>query len=110
MILRVVAVILVFLILGVHFLREGNLTLMFICFFVPFLLLIKRRWSLIVIQVCTYGGGFVWLYTMVLLVQERMLLGSSWVRMAVILSVVAMFTGITGALLHASFIEERYPR
>jgi hypothetical protein len=110
MILRVVALILAFLILGVHFLRQENLALMLFCFLVPFFLLIKRRWSLIVIQVCAYGGVFVWLYTMVLLVQERMLLGSSWVRMTVILSVVAMFTGITGALLNASLIQERYPR
>jgi hypothetical protein len=110
MILRVVALIVAFLILGVHFLRQGNLALMFLCFLVPFFLLIKRRWSLIVIQVCAYGGVFVWLYTMVLLVQERMFLGSSWVRMAIILSVVAMFTGVAGALLHASFIQERHPR
>ena len=110
MLLRVIALTLAFLILAGHFLREGNLILMFLCFFVPFLLLIKRRWGLIVVQLFAYGGVFVWLYTMVLLVQERMLLGSSWVRMAIILSVVAMFTGVTGALLHASFVQERYPR
>ncbi len=108
MILRVVLIILSSVLLSAHFLREGEILLTAAYLFLPLLLLIKRRWVLIVLQIFTYGGVLVWFYTLYVLINERMSLGIPWVRMAIILAVVIIITLISGLLLNSKVVKEKY--
>lgn len=110
MIIRLTLLILSFLILAAHFSRADNLVLMILCLLVPALLFIKRRWVLLVIQILLYFGVLVWIHAIIQIASERINLGQSWLRMAIILSIVALITGVSGLLLNSNVIKERYPR
>jgi len=63
MILRIVPLVIASLLLAAHFLRGGSLGLMVVTVLAPLLLLIRKRWSLIVVQLSAYAAAAVWLYT-----------------------------------------------
>lgn len=108
MVLRLVPLLVAALLLGAHFLRVGNLGLMAVSVLVPFLLLIKRRWSLIVVQLLAYVGTVIWIQTTIMIVQERLARGMPWVRVVIILGVVALFTAWAGWLLNSAVVKENY--
>lgn len=110
MILRVVLIILTYILLSAHFLREGEMVLTVFYLFIPFLLFIKKRWSIIIVQIFTYGGVLVWFFTLYILINERMALGIPWVRMAIILGVVIIFALISGLLLNSPVVKEKYKK
>ena len=98
------------LLLAAHFLREGLLLLVFLCLLAPWLLLVKRRWSLVVLQVLAYAGAAVWGGTIFSLVRERLALGRGWVGVVIILGAVALITAAAGLLLNSATVKERYRR
>jgi hypothetical protein len=108
MLIRVIPLILASLLLAAHFLRDESLMLTFMCGMVPLLLLIKKRWSWLAVQLLTYAGAAVWLYTTITLVQERIYWGIPWSRLAMILGGVALFTSWAGYLLNAAPVKEKY--
>ena len=96
--------------LAAHFLRQGNLGLMLIALAVPFLFLVRRRWSLILMQCCAYAGAILWAVTAAGLVAARMSEETPWLRTALILGAVAIGTAAAGALLNSSAARSRYTR
>ncbi len=110
MISRVVLIILSYILLSAHFLRDGEIALTLFYLFIPFLLFIKKRWSIIVVQIFTYGGVLVWFYTLYVLINVRMSLGIPWVRMAIILVAVIILTLISGLLLNSQVVKEKYKK
>jgi len=110
MFVRVIPLILASLLLAAHFLRDGNLVLTLMCVLMPLLLLIKKRWSWLVVQLFAYAGAAIWIYTTVALVQQRIFWGIPWVRLVMILGGVALFTAWAGLLLNSSRIREMYLR
>ena len=109
MFFRVIPLILASLIISAHFFRHLNYPLMIVSFLAPFMLFIKRRWSLITVQVFTILGGGVWLITIAEIAKVRILVVEPWGKMAVILGVVALFTIFAGQLLNSSKVKEKYP-
>ena len=109
MILRTTLIILAALLLAAHFLRAGNIALVVICLMAPLLLLIRQRWSLIVLQLLAYIGSAIWLNTLFGLVSERILLGRSWGGVVAILGTVTLGTILAGLLLNSPAIKARYP-
>jgi hypothetical protein len=109
MVLRVIPVIIAALILAAHFLRAGNFVVMAACLLAPLLLLIRERWSLIVLQVLAYVGAGLWLTTILEILQQRLRLGLPWTRLVLILGGVALFTLIAGLLLNSAAVKEKYP-
>lgn len=109
MILRVIPFVIACLLLGAHFLRDGNLGLVLVSILAPLFLLIRKRWILIVLQLWAYSGAAVWLYTLVSLIQERMLFGRPWGVAVIILGSVTLFTVAAGALLDSRAVREKYP-
>ncbi len=81
-----------FLLLGAHFLHHQNLILMAISLAAPWILFIRRRWALRVVQAVLVIAALEWLWTAVSLAQERINAGDPWKRMAIILGAVAMWT------------------
>ncbi len=76
---------------------------------VPLLLLIRKRWSLIVVQLSAYAAAGVWLSTAIDLVQERMISARPWSGAVIILGSVALFSMFAGFLLNSRKVKERYP-
>jgi hypothetical protein len=95
--------------LGAHFLRAGNLTLVALCVAAPLLFLYRKRWSLIALQVLAYGAAVTWIAVAIELVRLRQQLGQPWTVAAMILGTVSLFTLLAGLLLNSRVIRERYP-
>ena len=107
--LRISLLALAAILLAAHYLRTFSIIPMLICLAAPFLLLIKKRWSLLIIQALTAVGAMIWLLTLNGIVQERMQEGISWTASAIILGVVAGYTLWTGWLLNSPAVKEKYP-
>lgn len=108
MILRITPLVVSAFLLGAHFLRQGNLTLVGLCLAVLSLLWVKKWWSLLVLQLFTYLGAIIWASTAIALIQQRIALGEPWVRVAVILGVVTLVSVLAGLLLNTTAVKERY--
>ena len=96
------------LLLGAHFLRSAHLVLTLLCWLMPFLLLVKKRWSLIILQLFIYMGAVVWINTAVFSVIKRMKMGLPWHMPAIIMGTVALFTIFSGLLLNLKSVKEKY--
>ncbi len=108
MFIRLIPLIIAFLLLGAHFLRSDHMILAGISILSPLLLLIKKRWILLLVQWFAYSGAIVWIQTTFSLVQQRTMAGAPWVRMLLILSGVTIFTLYAGYLLSSDIVKRRY--
>jgi hypothetical protein len=107
---RLLPVILSGLVLAAHFLRAGNLILVIICLGALLILLIRESWAARLVQVLLLLGSLEWIRTMMGLMAERKSLGQPWIRMAAILTGVALFTAASALSLQGKRMRERYPR
>lgn len=108
MTLRLTLLVLSFLILGAHFLREGSMLLVLLSLLAPLLLFIRRRWVLIAVQVLLYCGVLVWIDTLVDLIRLRLQHDAPWLRMALILGAVILVTAYSGLMLNSKMVVEKY--
>lgn len=107
--LRVSLLALSAILIAAHFLRTSSFIPMLICLAAPFLLFIKKRWSVLTVQALTVVAAMVWLLTLYGIIQERIFVGRSWTASAIILGVVAGYTLLTGWLLNSPIVKEQYP-
>jgi hypothetical protein len=107
--LRITLLVLASVLMAAHFLRSFAILPMLICLAAPFLLLVKKRWSLFTLQALTVVAAVIWLMTLNGIIQERVLEGRSWTASAIILGVVAGYTLLTGWLLNNPVVKEKYP-
>lgn len=94
---------------GAHFFRASNYTMVVLCLVTPLLFLIRKSWILRLLQLAAYVATANWLVATVELVQFRQQLGRPWRVAVIILVSVAVFTLITGVLLNARCMRDRYP-
>ena len=80
------------LLLGAHFLRAGQPLLLGLCLGAPLLLLVRRPWVPPLLSLGLLGGSLCWVWTGAVLARQRLALGEPWLRMALILGGVALFT------------------
>ncbi len=97
--LRRVPAVLAFLLLGAHFLRFGQLPLVAGCLLLIVPLFVARRGAQVLAAGALALGALVWLWTLAADVQARLALGAPWMRLAVILGAVALFTAWSGWLV-----------
>ena len=109
MFVRIIPLMFASLFLGAHFLRTGNIVFFMGSLLFPSLLMIKKRASLVAVQVFAYIGAFIWLTTTIVLVKERMVAGASWGRMGIILGFITFFTAFAGLLLNSETVKKHYP-
>src|SRR6266516_1718653 len=107
--LRYIPIILASVLIAAHFLRTFSLVPMTVCLLAPFLLLIKKRWSLITLQLLTIPAALIWLITLNGIIQQRIFEDRSWIASAIILGGVALFTLFACLLLNSPEVKERYP-
>ena len=95
--------------IAAHFLRGDHYIAVALCLAIPFLLLIKKRWVLRVVQGALVLAAMIWLFTLYGIIQERMINGESWTVAAIILTVVAAYTLFTAWIFNKPEVLEEYP-
>jgi len=108
MFLTVLAISFTYLLLAAHFLRMGHPILTLLCILLPFLLVIKKRLSLIILEFFTYMGAGIWVHTIIMLIKKRIKMGTSYRTALIILASVALFTLFSGLILNKKKVLEKY--
>ncbi len=96
------------LLIGAHFSRANENGLVITCLALLFLLFIKRRWVANVFQGLLLVASIEWIQTTLRLVQLRQAHGQPWTRLAIILSVVALFTALAALVFESKSLKKRY--
>ena len=96
------------LLLAAHFFRNGMIPGVILALSFPAFLILKRAWAARLVQIILVLSAIEWLRTLVLLVAQRQVAGQNWTRLAIILSLVALFTGGSAFLFCFSSLRKRY--
>ena len=80
------------LILGAHFSRNDQTILMILSVGLPLLLLVKKPWTIWILQLALLLGSIEWVWSTLDLIEVRKAIGEDWQRLAIILFSVAAFT------------------
>ncbi len=105
---RLFPIIFALILLGAHFSRNNNDILAIICVLLPFLLFIKRIWVIYLLQTIAYLGGVIWAFATYTLVVGRLSEGQPWLRLLIILAVVALFTIWSAYWAKGPAVKEKY--
>ena len=103
-----VPVVLSLIVLGAHFMRYGNSIGVIGTLALIALLFVRRPWVARLMQVVLILGALEWVRTLYVLVQERAAYGQPFVRMTVILGVVAAITVCSALLFQSSTLKRIY--
>lgn len=95
-------------VLGAHFMRAGAWPLVLACVGLVLLMAWPRRWAARTVQAALALGAAEWLWTLALLAQQRIALGQPWLRMALILGGVALFTAGAALVFQRRSLRLRY--
>lgn len=95
------APVLSFLLLGAHFLRDRDWILTAACAVLALLVAWPRAWVARLLQAALALGTAEWAWTAFMLGQQRLAEGRPWIRMAIILGVVALLTAASIAAVEA---------
>ena len=106
--LKLVPVILSGLLLGAHFMRTGLFPLVVLSLGFPVLLLFRRPWAARLVQIILVLGALEWVRTLMVLVGQRRTAGQAWTRLAIILGLVAVFTGCSALVFSCGSLKKRY--
>ncbi|MFC1786045.1 hypothetical protein ACFLZA_01615 [Candidatus Neomarinimicrobiota bacterium] len=107
-VLRLFPVFFSFLILSAHFSRAGSPLLTIIFLLLPLLLLIKKSWVTRLIQVVLIIGSVEWIRSLITYVSQRQSIDEPYMRLVIILGVVALFTGLSALIFRNQALKERY--
>ena len=106
--LRLLPVFISFLLMGAHFLRAGQMVIAVALVMSAVAVLIRQYWVPWVIQVLLLLGAVEWLLTLYSVAQIRIGQDMPWMRMAIILGVVALFTALSCLVFRSKALRERY--
>lgn len=106
--LALVPIILSFLLLAAHFFRAGQMVLVATALLLPLLLLVRTRWAARVLQIALLLGAAEWARTIILFASARLAAGMPYLRMAIILSAVALVTAGSAWLFQTPRFRDRY--
>ena len=106
--LRLLPVFMSLLLLAAHFFRTGQTVLAVIALILFIPLILKEKWVVWLIQLALVLGAVEWLRTLASVAQTRMEYDMPWVRMAVILGAVALFTALSSLVFRSKGLRKRY--
>jgi len=106
-ILRIVMTILALLLAGAHYGRAGDAILKYLCLALPLLLLVRKKWSDMILAVSISLTVPVWIHTTLNIIAVRKAAEIPWIRMAIILGGVALFSLITALLTFRHIYRSR---
>ena len=107
-VLLYIPVVLSFLVLGAHFLRDGSSIGVFVALALVALLFVRRPWVARLVQAALVLGALEWLRTMYELAHIRAILGQPYGRMLLILGVVATVTLCSALVFQAPVLKDVY--
>ncbi len=108
-VLHLLPVILSALLIGAHFLRQGSILLVLLSVGLPLVLLVRRSWAARIVQAFLLLAALEWIRTLVQLASDRAAMGEPWLRMAIILALVAGFTASSALVFWRSrLLKEKY--
>jgi len=107
-VLRLLPVILSLLLLAAHFYRAGLVPLTVLCVVLPLLLFLRRSWVPLLFQVLLPLGALEWLRALYGFAAMRIAFGEPWLRLAIILGTVALFTGLSGLVFRNGKLRTFY--
>ncbi|MCK9995658.1 MAG: 4Fe-4S binding protein [Candidatus Krumholzibacteria bacterium] len=107
--MRYIPLILSCLILAAHHSRGGEPGLMGLWLTLPVALFFRRRWIDRAIQLMLLAGAFEWGITVKAIIDVRQMMGLPYLRMALILGGVTLFTALSGLLLETAGRKKRLP-
>ena len=105
---RLLPVFLSFLLIAAHFQRADYSILALTCILAPCLLYFTRPWSIRIVQVLMLLSAIEWIRTLVYLVQLRQDLDQPWLRLAIIIGSVALFTAVSTLVFRHGSIKKKY--
>ena len=103
-----IPVVLSLVILGAHFMRYGNSAGVFVFSGLIALLFVRRAWVARLMQVVLVLGALEWVRTLYELVQVRAALGQPFIRMTLILGVVAAVSFCSALLFQLPALKRIY--
>ena len=106
-ILRRLPAVLALLMLGAHFLRFAQLPLVALCLALLVPLFLRRPWAQGLVAGALALGALVWLWTLIGDVQQRLAYGAPWLRLALILGGVALFTAWAAWLVRPAWKDKK---
>jgi len=107
-VLLYIPVVLSFLVLGAHFLRDGSSIGVYVVLALIALLFLRRPWVARLVQAVLVLGALEWLRTMYELAQIRAFHGQPYGRMLVILGIVAAVTLCSALLFQTPALKDVY--
>ncbi len=99
---------LAFVLLGAHFLRASNWLAIALCAVMIALLFVPRRWAARTVQAALVLGAIEWLRLGFTLAVARRAIGEPFLRLAVILGGVAVFTALCALVFRNGRIRARF--
>ncbi len=97
-----------FLLIAAHFQRAGFSFFAVVSLLVPGLLYFTRPWSIRIIQTLMFLAAIEWVRTLIYLVQLRQEADQPWVRLAIIIGTVALFTGVSTLVFRHRSLKKKY--
>ncbi len=94
--------------MAAHFSRADNTPLTLLSLGCPLVLLFRRPWTARVTQAALVLAGIEWIRTLVAIAGRRQAAGEPWLRMAVILAVVAAVTLGSVLVFRTKHLRIRY--
>jgi len=106
--LRLLPVVLSLLLLAAHFYRGDLPAMSAVCLALPALLFLRQAWVPWLLQLVLVLGAAEWLRTLYALASMRIAFEQPWMRLAVILGAVALFTLLSGLVFRSRALQRRY--
>jgi|GEM_PF-552085 len=106
---RLLPVLLSFLLLAAHFSRIDLLLLLILALVIPNLLFNQRKWVARLLQTALMLGSTEWIRAMLMHISQRKVSGSDWLRLAIILGILARCPAFSALVFQGPSLRERYP-
>ena len=97
-----------FLLLAAHFFRSESLPATLVCFFAILLVFVRRPWAAYIIQVGLVLGSAEWLRSTISLILSRSASGEPFLRLAIILGSVTLFTALASLVFRTSKLRYHF--
>jgi hypothetical protein len=97
-----------FLLLAAHFYRSENLLLALVCLVAVFLVFVRRPWAAYAMQILLVLGAVEWLRSTVSLVLSRSAAGGPFLRLAIILGSVTLFTALSALVFRTRRLRDHF--
>lgn len=108
LLLKTLPILLCFILMAAHLSRAGMAILPVLCFVIPALLFWRNKTAARIIQVLLFLFGVEWLRSLAKYVTLRIENDMDWIRLALILVIVALFNFGTIFIFRNKAMKERY--